>query len=152
MALLDAEYQPGLILSASRVKSTDAQQIKDQYERNCAFKLHQNMRSAENYLEEVMKKVPVNKLYEVKDFLFIDSKQAFMPVLLEIKHKDLLQQENSPNDSVDKISPSLRFFTSHKKMFKGLFPPNSELLDRNNQEGEAVAAACEDGAGAGVDS
>ena len=41
-------------------------------------------------------KVPLSDLYEFKDQLFLNKHQVFLPVLLEIKHKDLLRMENDP--------------------------------------------------------
>ena len=62
------------------------------YDDNKVYKLHRKVeKSPKDYHDSIIHEVPLNDLYEVVDYLYLNDKQEFCPVLLLIKDKDLIE-------------------------------------------------------------
>ena len=69
-------------------------------------KLHEKLDKSVEYHESIIQKVSLDELYEVVDFLFYNDEQNFCPVLIEIKNKELLEMDQSNEESADLIERS----------------------------------------------
>ena len=63
--------------------------IEECYLSNHIHKLHKEIDNSDKYLEKVMKIIPLNELYEVIDYIVVCEDSEIIPVLLEIKHKEI---------------------------------------------------------------
>ena len=71
---------------------------------NKATKLHGELKDADVYMDKVTKTITLSDLYEIADYYYTGETQKVCPVLLKIKHKEILKQENP--GVVDLVSES----------------------------------------------
>ena len=72
------------------------------YNDNTATKLHEELKYADAYMEKVTKMIQLGELYEICDYYYTSETQKICPVLLKIKHKEILKQENEGIENVDR--------------------------------------------------
>ena len=89
-----------LLSGKSNTKSTHPAKIKELYEANRAHVLHKKLDDSKEYLKQTTKAIPLNELYEVVDFIQC-TQHNVCPVLLEIKHPEILMKENDLQGGVD---------------------------------------------------
>ena len=97
--LNNAYSKPTQDFGAERFENNlDREDIHQIYEKNCAWKLHEQLKRPKDYLEKVTKRIPLNELYEVLDYIYTGKDQKICPVLLEIKDENLRHQENGVDE------------------------------------------------------
>ena len=77
-------------------EAKEAAERMKKYQDNTATKLHEELKHADKYMEKVTKTISLSELYEIADFYYTSETQKICPVLLKIKHADILRQENAP--------------------------------------------------------
>ena len=58
------------------------------------MKLNEKLKYADNYMDKVTKTINLSELYEIADYYYTSETQKICPVLLKIKHSEILKQEN----------------------------------------------------------